>query len=48
LKNIVTKLAALVLAVCLAGPGNAATVKLGTLAPKGSPWHKALEDMAAQ
>ena len=41
-------LAALILAVCLAAPGFAATVKLGTLAPEGSPWHKALQDMAAQ
>jgi TRAP-type C4-dicarboxylate transport system substrate-binding protein len=48
LKNTVTKLATLILAVFLAAPGNAATVKLGTLAPKGSPWHKALKDMAAQ
>ncbi len=33
------------LALALAGPGWARTVKLGTLAPKGSPWHKALQDM---
>jgi TRAP-type C4-dicarboxylate transport system substrate-binding protein len=35
--------AALVLA---AAPANAVTVKLCTLAPEGSPWHKALRDMA--
>lgn len=29
-----------------AGPAGAVTVKLCTLAPEGSPWHKALKDMA--
>ncbi len=48
MKYTAARLAVLILAVCLAGPGFAATVKLGTLAPKGSPWYKALEDMAAQ
>ena len=45
LKTVFSGLAALVLALALAGPGWARTVKLGTLAPKGSPWHKALQDM---
>ncbi len=44
------RLAVLALAVTLsvpAGPPAAAqTIKLGTLAPKGSPWHKAFRDMA--
>lgn len=29
-------------------PASAKTIKLGTLAPTGSPWHKALLDMAQQ
>lgn len=36
------------LAVLVAAPASAATIKLGTLAPKGSPWHKALQDLAAE
>ncbi len=48
MKYTVPRLAVLILAVCLTAPALATTVKLGTLAPKGSPWHKALEDMAAQ
>ncbi len=36
------------LAVLAASPALAVDIKLGTLAPKGSPWHKGLEDMAAE
>lgn len=40
-------LALLVAVVCLVGrPAPAQTIKLGTLAPEGSPWHSALRDMA--
>ncbi len=39
---------ALVAAAFIAAPAHASTIKLGTLAPKGSPWHKALQDMGAE
>jgi TRAP-type C4-dicarboxylate transport system substrate-binding protein len=48
MRNSILKVLVLVLAASGAMPVAAATVKLGTLAPKGSPWHKALKDMAAQ
>ncbi|MBI4821829.1 MAG: TRAP transporter substrate-binding protein DctP [Deltaproteobacteria bacterium] len=38
----------LVCALGLSARAQAKTVKLGTLAPTGSPWHKALLDMAQQ
>lgn len=45
--NTITRtLLAGALAVLIAMPAGAATIKLGSLVPKGSPWHKALEDMA--
>ena len=46
----VRKFAALIsLAVFLAAPAvSAQTIKLGTLAPKGSPWYDVLQDMAAE
>lgn len=35
-------------AILLAGPLQAKTLKLATLAPKGSPWHEVLLDMVAE
>jgi TRAP-type C4-dicarboxylate transport system substrate-binding protein len=47
MKNwIITALAAIAF-VATAGAAPAQTIKLGTLAPKGSPWFKNLQDMAA-
>lgn len=34
--------------IAAAAPASAETIKLATLAPKGSPWHEILEDMAAE
>ena len=48
MRTLVVKCIAVMATMSLAMPAGAATIKLGTLAPKGSPWHKALEDMAAQ
>lgn len=48
MKMFLIKSVVIAAAVCLAVPAQAATLKLGTLAPKGSPWHKALEDLAAE
>lgn len=48
-KLITTALAFALLAVIGAVPdAMAQTIKLGTLAPKGSPWHEAIMDMAAE
>ena len=44
--RIIAGFAALVL-VCGASVASAQTIKLGTLAPKGSPWYDILQDMAA-
>ncbi|MEE8515312.1 MAG: TRAP transporter substrate-binding protein DctP [Alphaproteobacteria bacterium] len=46
MKPLVMTLAALALLLAVAQPGAAETIKIGTLAPKGSPWHKAIQDMA--
>ncbi len=46
MKSLVMTVAALALLAAVAKPGAAETIKLGTLAPKGSPWHKAIQDMA--
>ncbi|MEE9194937.1 MAG: TRAP transporter substrate-binding protein DctP [Alphaproteobacteria bacterium] len=50
MKPLVITVAALSLQLALllavAQPGAAETIKLGTLAPKGSPWHKAIQDIA--
>jgi TRAP-type C4-dicarboxylate transport system substrate-binding protein len=32
--------------VCASVPGYAQTIKLGTLAPEGSPWHQVIRDIA--
>lgn len=48
MKFSVLKTIAFVAVMAVAAPGFAATIKLGTLAPKGSPWHKGLEEMAAE
>lgn len=50
MKPLMMTLAALSLMAALLGaaarPATAETIKLGTLAPKGSPWHKAIQDIA--
>jgi TRAP-type C4-dicarboxylate transport system substrate-binding protein len=48
MKSFPFKAMVLAVAVSFAVPVHAATLKLGTLAPKGSPWHKALQDLAAK
>jgi TRAP-type C4-dicarboxylate transport system substrate-binding protein len=48
MKSFLFKALVVAAAVSFAIPAHAATLKLGTLAPKGSPWHKALEDLAAK
>lgn len=46
MKRLVTAAAAVIFFFA-AGHSSAQTIKLGTLAPKGSPWDKALQDLAA-
>lgn len=51
MKPLVMTVAALSLQLALllgavAQPASAQTIKLGTLAPKGSPWYKAIQDLA--
>lgn len=43
---VVVPLLALMVLVAANLPAGAATIKLGTLAPEGSPWHEILRDMA--
>lgn len=46
MKPLVMTAVALGLLVAVCKTGSAETIKLGTLAPKGSPWHKAIQDIA--
>jgi TRAP-type C4-dicarboxylate transport system substrate-binding protein len=46
--SVKTLLAVALLSAALAARAEPVTVKLGTLAPVGSPWHEALKDMAAR
>ncbi|MDX1483713.1 MAG: TRAP transporter substrate-binding protein DctP [Alphaproteobacteria bacterium] len=48
MKHPLVKIMAVILTLTVAAPALAATIKLGSLAPKGSPWHKALEDLAVE
>ena len=47
-RHITVALLALSLVLSAALPAAAATIKLGTLAPEGSPWHEILVDMTAE
>ncbi len=47
-RHITVALLALTLVLSAIAPAAAATIKLGTLAPEGSPWHEILVDMMAE
>ena len=46
MKRTVLALGAAILALAMGAAAQAQTIKLGTLAPKGSPWYENLQDMA--